>query len=222
MITRNLIIIILLCFIIKSCASVSHSSHKADGTLPKVGALLTNSINKFDSIIRLETLNGNFYCSGFVIDGNYAITAGHCVRNSIGGISSDEIAIYDKDNNSTGITAVPIAMDNDRDIGFIKGNFIDFKSMNVDFTGEHVRSNSLIKSCGFPAGQKDMYCTDLIMNGNMNFQYKTYGLPLYKGMSGGPAIDVNSGYVIGVNSAVGEDSIIIGPLIGVLENVRLR
>lgn len=193
---------------------------RTETNLKSVGTVSTNGINKYDSMIRLETSEGAFYCSGVVIDGTYALTAAHCVVNSFGNISIKDIAIYDSQGVPTGVIAKAAAIDTLRDVALIKGDFTSFKFAPVDFQGDDVKLNMILTSCGFPSGEK-LFCTDLIHVGNYNFQYRTTGGPIFKGMSGGGVFNKLTGRVIGINSAVTQDNVIVSPLVGFLGNVGI-
>lgn len=182
--------------------------------LPEVKSNAVNAKPKYKSIVRLHS-NYGFFCSAVTIDPQYALTAAHCVRDSLGNIDTGPIYITDTEGAYTGIVANAVAIDNLRDVAFIKGNFAEFEYAPVDFYGKNVSYGMIMRSCGFPSGE-DLYCTDLIHVGNYYFQYRTIGGPIYKGMSGGPVFDIISGKVVGVNSAVSEEHVIISPLIGVL------
>ena len=160
-------------------------------------------------------------CSGVVIDANYALTAAHCVRQTTPFIDRD-ILIKDIDDNETNTIAVAIAADPDRDVALVKGNFEDFQSYNADFKGSHVYTGMIMRSCGFPANQKKLFCVDFILSGNENFQYKATGAPIFRGMSGGPVFSTASNYIVGVNSGVSNTNIIISPLVGALEEMGLK
>lgn len=190
----------------------------AEANLPAPNLATSNGTNKFKSTIRLETETGQFYCSGAVLDGQYALTAAHCAVNSTGHISEDVIAIYDLVGVNTGIKAKAVAIDRLRDVALIRGDFSSFEFAPVDFNGEDVHLGMVMRSCGFPSGDV-IWCTDLVHAGNTYFQYKTIGGPIFKGMSGGPVYSKETGRIIGVNSAVSENNVIISPLIGFLSVV---
>lgn len=196
----------------------SPTIQKADTNLPNFQSKMTDGSNKHKSIIRLETTDGRFYCSGVVIDGQYALTAAHCAVNRLGNISGDDVAIYDQMGSSTGIIAKAAAIDTLRDVALIRGNFAEFEFAPVDFIGEDSYYGMVLKSCGFPSGDV-LYCTELHHIGNHVFQYATIGGPIFKGMSGGPVFNTSTGRVVGVNSAVGNSEVIISPLVGFLSNV---
>lgn len=206
-------------FAINSCAS--SSKHIERGTAAPFNSVLTNGNNRHPGIIRLLDSKDRFFCTGFVIDGIYAMTAAHCVSKEFGFIPAEQIKIHDAYGIYVG-DATLVALDKDQDIAFIKGDFIEFKPMSVDFNGKNSFRNMNLISCGFPAGSPIMYCTQLTHIGNRNFLYRTVGGPIYQGMSGGPVVEVVSGNVIGVNSGVDMGSVLIGPVIGGLERVGLK
>lgn len=207
-------------FLIESCTTTALMIQSTPNLTP-YNSIKTNGNNTHPAIIRLINSEDLFFCTGFVIDGIYAMTAAHCVINTSGIMSKEQIHIYDSYRNATGL-AIPVAINKYLDIAFIQGNFENYKPLPVDFVGKHSKRGMAILSCGFPAGMFDMYCAELIHVGNYNFEYKTRGGPIYKGMSGGPAIEATSGEVVGINSGVDINSVIIAPVIGALESVGLK
>lgn len=203
-------------------AQIATPPQRAAAPLPKYNESHTNGKNIYSGTIRLYAPMEGMRCTGFVIDGNYAMTAAHCVKGLFGAMEIIDFSIKDIFDNETGIIATPVAMDPYRDIAFIKGNFENFKSYPVDFTGEHIFPEMKMNACGFPANQKMIYCTNLTLIANHNFVYRTIGSPIFKGMSGGPVFSVLDNFVVGINSAVDENSVMIGPLVGALEEVGLR
>ncbi len=208
-------------FVLMSCVSNSVLMvQRTKGPLPGISQFTLNKVNKYDSIIRLVSPDGYFYCTGFVVDNNYAITAAHCVLNDMGIMNTDDVLIHNSHSFFTGVIAKPVAVEKYRDVAFLKGDFSEFSQQATDFNGKSIKTGMKLKSCGYPSGQYDMFCVDLIQNGNRYFQYRATGAPIFKGMSGGPVYN-EEGVAVGVNSAVDEDTIIISPLTGVLETVGL-
>jgi S1-C subfamily serine protease len=192
---------------------------KADSHLPKVFETQADG-GQYASTVRLISKDGYFFCSGSVIDGNYVLTAAHCVTN-FGKMSKDPIILEDINGVETDVIVVPAAIDQLRDVAFLSGDLSNFKTAPVDFHGDDVTNGMMMRTCGFPSGEK-LWCTDLKHVGNYYFQYRTHGGPIFKGQSGGPVINIQTGRIIGVNSAVSADSVIISPLVGVLTNVGLE
>lgn len=151
-------------------------------------------------------------CSGVVIDDNYALSAAHCVEKTFGFIDKNRLLIFDKNDNPTAATGEFIAYDADRDIALIRGDFKNFNNRRPAFN-PRTAPVSNVTACGFPANS-DYYCVGAIIVGNKRFQYMARSYPIFKGMSGGPVYDENM-RVIGVNSAAGDNVIILSPVIGV-------
>jgi V8-like Glu-specific endopeptidase len=171
----------------------------------------------FDYLIRLGDDQYSFFCSGVVISKDFALTAAHCVVNSIGLLDTKTLHIYNKDNNFSGF-ATTVSLDKSRDIALLKGNFSKHAPIKVDWQGAtqtDMKSLS-VYSCGFPSGE-NLYCSKLDYNGNMFFQMSFKNGQLYRGQSGGPVIaytDFNTPVLIGVNSAVSFNSLLVAPVVG--------
>lgn len=195
-------------------------TQRTEDPIPGINQYIYSQTNSHESIIRLVSPQGYFYCTGVVVDKNYALTAAHCVVNDLGLMSEEDVIIYNSKSINTGMVAKTVAIDKYRDVAFLKGDFSNFTPQTTDFNGTHVKTGMKLKSCGFPSGQYDLFCVDLIQNGNRYFQYRATGMPIFKGCSGGPVYN-EQGVVVGVNSAVDENTIIIAPLVGVLETVGL-
>lgn len=172
----------------------------------------------YEPLIRLLNNKGQFYCSGVVIDGQYALTAAHCVKGSFGFLTDDAIIIHEEHDSDTGVIAEAVALDDLRDIALIKGNFRNFKTMNVEYYSAKVSSlpNRLVVTCGFPSGGPT-YCSMGQTVSNEFFKIRTRGSMVYKGMSGGAVVDLTTGAIIGVNSAATEDGELVAPVIGAFE-----
>lgn len=169
-------------------------------------------------IIRLGSIKYTFFCSGVVISNEYALTAAHCVVDDAGKLDPETIYISDVDGNFINDSASAVAIEKLRDIALIKGDFSEFASYEVDWEGKHFNTLQRDRSamaCGFPSGEA-LFCPYIFYQGNFFFQMAFSGGPIYKGQSGGPVFVMNNGvyYVIGVNSGVNFNSIIIAPAIG--------
>lgn len=175
-----------------------------------------NKSFKYDSIIRIVTNEGTL-CTSVVIDNKYALTAAHCVHS----LKSDVFYIFDRYNNFTDITAIPVATDSLRDVALLQGDFKNFDYVIVDFTGAEISAGMVMRSCGFPGGQLALFCTNLYHSGNYFFQYRTIGGPIFQGESGGPVYNIHTGHLIGINSAVSSNSVFISPLVGFKESIGM-
>jgi S1-C subfamily serine protease len=183
--------------------------------LPKYGSF-SNEPKKFNPLVRIN-ISGAF-CSGTIIDDNYLLTAAHCVSDVDHRLQKDvPVYVFSDTGENTRIIGTPVFSVASQDVALIKGNFTQFKYALVDLYGRFPvqAGNEPYLSFGFPAGQKEASQVYLFPRGNYLFMYLMVGGTILKGMSGGPVINRRS-IVVGVNSAVTENSVLIGPVIGIL------
>jgi hypothetical protein len=171
-------------------------------------------------IIRLHKDTDKFFCTGIVIDTTHALTAAHCVVDSLEELNQDEIVI--KSNLGAFITKAKVeAIDLYKDSAIIRGDFSTVQSAWPDFTGQlQINVGDTLTACGYPSGQKEIYCVNTVFQGNYEFKLFAKGPPLIKGMSGGPVL--LNGRIVGVNSAVNEYGILYGIIIGLQELAIVR
>lgn len=169
--------------------------------------------SRLDPLIKLYDEEGNFFCTGFVIDNNYAATAGHCILNR-GGLENKQITIKNHLDKDTGIVAQPAGANVRMDWGIIRGDFSKFNNFLI-VDGPVLPITDAVYSCGFPMGRKKAFCNALLIGGTSGFAFLASGL-LYPGMSGGPVIYPKRGTVIAINSFAGNNSVGVYPLIGYL------
>jgi hypothetical protein len=185
--------------------------------LPIFGSVKNDPDAKASALLRLSTtVDNDFFCTGFVIDGQYALTAGHCLDNSFGRLRDDAITAKDAYNSPISVAVTAVALDSTRDVGLLKGDFRAFKAYSVDTSGELIYRavDGSLHTCGFPSGSKYKYCSPYINTGFDYFSVTGIGL-IFPGMSGGPVISA-SGIVVGVNSARdSEGRAVISTLTGV-------
>lgn len=174
----------------------------------------TRNDARWEPIVRLVSPFG--YCSGWVVDANYVVTAGHCINND-GHLSKELVKIYDINGNYTSVVAKPVGLDERMDLGLLKGEFSNFKVLPTEFEQEGFPMDNphTFTSCGYPLGQKKLSCTRVVPFKTNMFMMEVYG-HLIAGESGGPVIDDVTGKAVGVNDAVGENSAFVQPIQGAL------
>lgn len=168
---------------------------------------------KFTPIIAIGT-SKKYFCSAFVISSNYALTAAHCVKD-LKGNNRKSVRIFATDMKTekvvlTNIDAKVVSsyMYAGLDMAAITGDFTEFDRLaTVNSTKEIAGAESL--SVGVLGNRIVMERLNLIQP--YGFGILAAG-QLFPGMSGGPVIDLTSGKVIGINSAMGEMGAIISPL----------
>lgn len=184
------------------------------GSAPKLVAPNT----KLSPIVRLHNTKGDFFCSGVVIAPTIIATAAHCVVDAVipfvGPIFISAISVRAQDGKDIGVKATVRGANPRADQAVIVGNFSMFNYLRiVTDTEEDLYSlmNNDIKlvSCGYPWGNK-LYCTEVKNREFYNFFIKATGI-LFPGMSGGPVINAQTGEVVGLNTAVENDSVILAP-----------
>ena len=186
-------------------------------------------------VIRLHDKNGIFFCTAFVVSDVYAITAGHCL-NDDGSLSTKPIKIFVQDDDSkaifrdTSVVAKAAAINNRGDTGLLLGDFSKFRRLKIIYNAnmllqivqinKQLGGGGIFISIGFPYGdggvgiqsQLDMPC---------GFSLCGRGI-LYPGMSGGPVMDPITKYVVGINSAVYDTTLIFSSLVSIFASFDIQ
>ena len=174
---------------------------------------------KRGSIVRLhDPKEGHFFCSGVIVGKSTLLTANHCTSGMFAEAAFGEVIaeIRDADGEPTGIMATFVAGNGRADYAILTGDFSSFAirghSADPHVILDNIENNGRsIMACGYPYGGKLM-CSPVTDRHMMAFYIAGHGY-LYPGMSGGPVVDVATGIVIGVNSAVTEENVLLAPLI---------
>lgn len=193
--------------------SGNYSTHEVIKLDKKFGesTSLPASEVKYKPIIKLK-YNDEFFCTAFVIDKNYAVTAGHCVNNN-GRLTKDTLQVFSDEDKDTGVKIKAAGMALRSDLGLLVGDFSQFTPLKADF--HKLRFNEPgYYVCGFPYGQS-MACTPFTPIQNMGFGILGQGY-IVPGQSGSPVISVLTGEAVGVGSASEEPGILVYPLLGLL------
>lgn len=169
------------------------------------------------AIVRLHDDAGNFFCSGVVVAVDRIITAAHCVvsQRMFGDMEiTKEMNIMSPFLDAP-LRAKLLGFNVRADLAVLKGDFSRLPRMQFSsdpqFLIKRFAKSEKITMCGFPYGGK-LYCSELRQPHMYGFQIKGLG-NLFPGMSGGPVIDMETGTVIAVNTAVDESGAIVSPLI---------
>lgn len=179
--------------------------------LPAYGTHDVTVGRKYHAIVQLK--RDHKMCSGVVIDDNYVLTAAHCVENWPRHYRGP-IELFDDSGMQTDSYVHVVGFYPDYDIALLRGDLTEFQYLEVDaYNG--VRFGEAYAACGFPALQNKLSCVQFVPMGNFHFLLSGVGF-IIRGMSGGPVVDLKTNRVIGVNSAVYGNQILIGPALGVL------
>jgi V8-like Glu-specific endopeptidase len=169
---------------------------------------------KYDAIIRIYT-EGRYICTGTVISNTYVLTAAHCLKffMEIRPESGEDLHIY-------GIASY---RNYQTDIAVVQGDFSNFKKARLASSiteWDSELNSSPLKSCGHPYGG-ELWCPIWSNTGTDLFMLKGYGYKFYPGMSGGPVLS-SSGTIVGVISAVGENSLtLVAPTIELFRQIGI-
>jgi len=160
-----------------------------------------------------------FFCSGYVADKHYIITAAHCLGDKFGSLKEGNVEIWNA-NNEKLADATPAGMNNRVDYGILHGDFSKFKTITSEFYADGFNNPfATYVSCGYPYGQRRITCVNFRPKGptisGMGFS-RLGTSTMLPGMSGGPVINKTANTVVAVNSAGHPRGVIVAPLMGLL------
>lgn len=167
----------------------------------------------YNPIVRLTDKDGKSFCSGFVIDPHYLITAAHCLHKK-GVLRKEVIKVFDAATTDTGVEAYAAGFADRSDLGLVQGDFASFRYLKAEFNHFGFMSPAYA-ACGYAYGSKQMSCNLFQPRGNLFFGVQGRGY-LVPGMSGGPVVDMETGVAVGINTGSLEDGVVVSPLQGAL------
>lgn len=179
--------------------------------LPAYGTREFGYIKKYEAIVQLK--KDYKMCSAVVIDDNYILTAAHCVSDWPKHYDGP-IEIFDRHGVQTDSYVHVVGFYPDYDVALLRGDLTEFDSLEID-AYEGPKFGNLYQTCGFPSLQNKLTCTNYVPTQNFYFLLSGSGF-IIRGMSGGPVVDPVSRKVIGVNSAVYGNQVLVAPTLGIL------
>lgn len=196
-------------------------AYKAVKKLPK-----DKLSQQFPSIVRLHRAKtGDFFCSGVVINDGMILTAAHCIAKEGKEKEPEDIIVKSPVHPLASWYAKAGNYSERADVGYIYGNFKGLPRMPIETDANEVheqltQSYGNIVACGFPYGGK-LTCSKVENSGRFGFYYGGKGF-LFPGMSGGPVINLDTGAVLAVNSAVDGEYIFVAPLIELQDMLNVK
>lgn len=219
--------ILIACFIVETLC-VTTWVLDASGMLSKLRAP-----RRPNSIVRLhDRKTGRFFCSGTVVSDDTIITAAHCVAQveDMGPLGQmlkldESVDIRAGNGVELGIYGVTVAADPRSDQAIIHGDFKQFDARRSITDPKkvfeiYIDPKADLQSCGYPYSGK-LYCTPIHYVEPYNFQMAVKG-QMYPGMSGGPIIDMNTGEIVGINTAMMGDVAIVSLTTNIYDNLRVN
>lgn len=186
-----------------------------------VGTKLSYDEQKgLEPVIKIADADGNGFCSGYVADDHYIVTAAHCLK--IGGSHEmrENLTIVNEAGEIVA-EATAAGINLRIDVGILHGDFKKFKKLPSEFYQDgliYSYPTHHYMSCGYPYGQKEEVCTPFypsIPRTDMMFGFVRSGIStMIPGMSGGPVINTSTGKVVGVNVGGTLVGSIIAPVLG--------
>lgn len=173
------------------------------------------------SVVKLYNPNGDFFCSGVVIGGNYVLTAAHCLVDENGLMRDEDVTVVNIDG-SVSVRARPVGVSLRMDHGLIQGDFSKIPGAKLVYA--YLEVPPAVLACGYPLGTLIMSCTTLAPRLNDAFFIKCDGGPLLPGQSGGPVFNKHL-EVIGLNvrvyGAEEHGGVAYTPVVGILGEFKI-
>lgn len=175
------------------------------------------------AIVRLhDPLSGRFFCSGTVINDTQILTAAHCVVDQYQLRPVVEVRVVSPTPTRIKATVESFSIQND--IAILTGNFkklpkIKIEKNNASLMEIWANPKRHVVACGYPYGAA-LTCVPITQRDMYWFLWRGQGR-LYPGMSGGPVIDMETSKVIGSNTAVTQEFVILAPVIRIEQILQI-
>lgn len=198
---------------------------RSNSALPEFNVTENGVAGIGSPMVRIHNQYNSFICSGTIISNHYILTAAHCLLDEDKKISMETYNIHilsTKGESTIVVSAKAASLNNLADYALMVGNFSGYASYKIAF--DEVRpiktSNNLV-TCGYPWGANGV-CYKITSKLTQYYFRSSAEGRLFPGMSGGPVYDLDNQVVIGVNSAVVTDKILISPLVGLFESLEVK
>lgn len=194
-----------------------------NGCVSEEPKVIVQSPSKLHSIVMLyDSIDKRFFCSAVVVTPHLAFTAAHCVVGRP--LDIPTILVQASKDSDVAVNATVVAYEQRSDMAIIKGDFRIFDIRGFETVPSAIEdmylSGNKIISCGYPYGG-NLACTPVTEVHRCLFQFCAQGY-LFPGMSGGPIIDLSTGKVIGVNTAVQENGeIVLSPIVNIFDALNV-
>lgn len=154
-------------------------------TLPLLGDVTRKTPELYTGVVILTDEDGKGFCSGSVIDNNYAVTAAHCLVGEHGVMTTKPLKVRTSEGSLIDVNAKAAAINTRVDVALIVGDFRSFKLVPAEYRRVIPVDKAELITCGYPEVSTPIQCMSISDAHYQDFQV-TGRSQLFPGMSGGP------------------------------------